>query len=117
MHEGAGQSTRDTRLPIGGKQRINPGQGGGVRRVSDAEVSSTECMSPRLNLRRSTRVCACKVMSLFKVRDKRIGQRDSHQRQQFAELRRLGVYKTHTAGFSSSAMGKAALGDTSARAS
>ena len=58
----AGQSPRDLRLPIGWKRRSNPGQHGGMRHASCAEVSSTEHLSPRLNLRRSTRVDAWNVM-------------------------------------------------------
>ena len=46
----ARQSPRDTRLPIGGKLRINAGQDVGMRRASGAEVSSAERLSPRLNL-------------------------------------------------------------------
>ena len=34
----AGQRPRDPRLPIWGKPRSNPDQGGGMRRVSGAEV-------------------------------------------------------------------------------
>ena len=62
-----------------------------MRRGSGAEVSSTKCLSPRLNLRRSTRVGAWNVMSLSEVRSKRTGQRDCHLPQLSAELRRLGV--------------------------
>ena len=62
-----------------------------MRRSSGAEVSSTKRLSPRLNLRRSTRVGAWNVMSLSEVRDKRTGQRDCHLPQLSAELRRLGV--------------------------
>ena len=49
------------------------GQTGGMRRASDAEVSSTERLSPRLYLRRSSRVGAWNAMSLSdEVRDERI---------------------------------------------
>ena len=64
------------RHPTEGKPRSNPGRGGSMRRASGAEVSSTERLSPRLNLRRSTRVGAWNVMSLSEVRDKRTGQLD-----------------------------------------
>ena len=67
----AGQSPwSPPRLLIGRKPRSNPVQGGDMRRASGAEVSSTECLSPRLNLRRSTQVGAWNVMSLSEVRDK-----------------------------------------------
>ena len=49
-----------------------------MRLTSDDEVSSTKRLSPRLNLRRSTRVGAWNVMSLSEVRDKRTGQRNYH---------------------------------------
>ena len=62
-----------------------------MRRASGAKLSSTERLSPRLNLRRSTRVGAWNVMSLSEVRDKRTSQRDCHLPQLSAELRRLGV--------------------------
>ena len=83
----AGQSPRDTRLPIGGKPRSNPGQDDGMRRASGAEVSSTERLSPRLNLRRSIRLGAWNVISLSEVRDKRTGQTDCHLPLLFAVLR------------------------------
>ena len=76
-------------LPIRGKPRSNPGQGDGMRRVSGAKVSSSDRLSPRLNLRRSTRVGAWKVMSLCEVRDKPTGQRHCHLPQLSAELSRL----------------------------
>ena len=87
----AGQSPRDTRLPIGGKPRSNPGQDGGMRRASGGEVPSTKRLSPRLNLRQSTRVGAWNVMSLSEVRDNRTGQRDCHLPQLFTELQRQSV--------------------------
>ena len=87
----AGQSPRDSHLPIEGKPRSNPRQVGGMRRASGANVPSTVRLSPRLNQRRSTRVGAWNVMSLSEVRDKRTGQRDRHVPQLHAELRRLGV--------------------------
>ena len=62
-----------------------------MRRLSGAEVSYTKRLSPRLNLRRSTRVGAWNVMFMSEVRDKRTGQRDCHLLQLFAKLRRLGV--------------------------
>ena len=46
-----GQSPRYPRLPIVGKPRSNPGQDGGMRRASGAEVSSTKRLSLRLNLK------------------------------------------------------------------
>ena len=70
----AGQSPRDNRLPIGGKPRSNQGQDGDMRRASGAKVSSTERHSPRMNLRRSTRVGAWNVMFVgSEVSDKRTG--------------------------------------------
>ena len=66
-------------------------QGGGVRCHSGAEVSPTERLSPRLNLRRSTRSGAWNVMSLSEVRYKRTGHRDYHLPQLSAKLRRLVV--------------------------
>ena len=62
-----------------------------MRPASGAEVSSTERLSPRLNLRRSTRVGAWNVMSLSEVRDKRTSQRDCHLPQLSAKLHRPGV--------------------------
>ena len=70
----AQQSLRDPRLLIVGNQG-NPRQGGGMRRASAAEVSSTERLSPRLNLRRSTQVGASNVISLSVVYGKHTGQR------------------------------------------
>ena len=87
----AGQSHRDPRLPIGEKPRSNPGHGGGMRRASGGEVASTERLSPRRRLRRSTWVGAWNVMYLSEVRDKRTGEKDCHLPQLFAELGRLGV--------------------------
>ena len=59
--------------------------------ASGAEVSTTEHLSSRLNLRRSTRVGTWNVMSLSEVPGKRTGQRDCHLPQLSAEVRRLGV--------------------------
>ena len=87
----AGQSPRDLRLPIGEKPRSTSCQDVGMRRSSGAEVSSTKRRSPRLNLRRPTRVGAWNVMALSEVLDKRTCQRDCHLPQLSAELRRLGV--------------------------
>ena len=38
----AGQSLRDTHLPIEGKPRIDSSQGGGMRRASGAKVAFTD---------------------------------------------------------------------------
>ena len=62
-----------------------------MRRASDENMSSTVHLSPRLNLRRTTRVGAWNVMSLSEVRDKRTGQTDCHPPQLSAELSRLDV--------------------------
>ena len=76
--EEAGPSPRGPRLSIGKKPWSNPDQDGGMRRTSGAEVSSTERLSLRLNLRRLTRVGTWKVKSLSEVRDKRTGEKDCH---------------------------------------
>ena len=68
-----------------GEPRSDPGQGGGMRRASGAKVSSIERLSPRLNLRRSTRMGAWNVMSLSEVRDKSTDQRDWHLSQLYAD--------------------------------
>ena len=92
VDKGGGQSTRDTRLPtVGGRERSNPGQGCGMSRASGAEVSSRERLSPRLNLRGSTRVGAWNVMFLSEVRDECTRQRDCHLPQLSTELSRFGV--------------------------
>ena len=72
MDEGAGAKPSGPPSADRGEPRSNPGQDGGMRRASGADVSSTERLSPRLNLRRSTRVGAWNVMSLSEVRDKRL---------------------------------------------
>ena len=67
VYEGGGAKPSGPRLSIGGKPWSNQGQGGG----RGAEVSSTERLSPRLNVRPSTRLSAWNVMSLSEVRDNR----------------------------------------------
>ena len=62
-----------------------------MHHASGAEVSATERMFTRLNLRRSTPVGAWNVMVLSEVRDKSTGHRDCHLLQLSAELSRLGV--------------------------
>ena len=60
-----------------------------MRCASGADVSATERLSPRLNLRRSTRAGAWNVNDLpqvSEVRDERTGQTNCHLPQLFAEL-------------------------------
>ena len=82
---------RVPRLPVGGKPRSNTSQRDGMRRATGEEVSYTERLFPRLNLRQSNRVGACNVVSLSEVHDKRTDQRDCHLPQLFAELSSLRV--------------------------
>ena len=84
-----GQSPRDSRLPIGGNH--------GATQVREVVVRAVQmCRPPSvclLNLGRSTRFGAWKVMFVSEVRDKPTGQRDCHIPQLFAELNPLGVLR------------------------
>ena len=74
VHEGSGSEPSGNAPSTGGIPQSNPNQGGRMRRVSGAEMSSAK-RPHRVNLRRTTRVGTWNVM-IEVVRDMRTDQRD-----------------------------------------